>query len=75
MFITPAANAPGSNRPNIKYGPFRCRFRNKEAWAILTKQVDGAWLAVNCLDKDRACEPHPCAFIVERGRWPFDPVP
>ena len=63
-----------SERPEVKYLPRHCPFLNKEVWAILTKQADGGWTIVNCLDKDKDCFQHNCAFTTDGGAWPFDEV-
>ena len=61
-------------RPDVKYLPRGCPFLKKAVWAILTKQADGPWRIVNCLDKDASCFEHNCAFTVDGGEWPFDDV-
>lgn len=61
-----------NGQPDVKYAPRHCPFLNKEVWAILTKQADGAWRIVNCLDKHQPCFECPCAFTVDGGDWPFD---
>ena len=63
-----------SERPKVKYLPCHCPFLNKEVWAILTKQADGSWKIVNCLDKDKDCFQQNCAFTTDGGEWPFDEV-
>ena len=63
-----------SERPEMKYVPRHCPFLNEEVWAILTKQADGNWKVVNCLDKDERCFEHSCAFTTDGGTWPFDEV-
>ena len=55
-----------------KYLPCRCQFVQREVWAIVTQQADGAWRIVNCLDKDHDCTGYPCAFTTDIGDWPFD---
>lgn len=59
-------------RPEVKYVARCCRFWKKEVWAILTKQKDGSWRIVNCLDKDKDCFKRPCTFTTDGGEWPFD---
>jgi hypothetical protein len=58
----------------MKYLPKFCPFFKKEVWAILTKQADGTWRVVNCLDKHEPCFKHNCAFAIDGGEWPFDNV-
>jgi len=75
--IPPAPNPPKSNqpeRPDVKYLPRDCPFLKKEVWAIVTKQADGTWRIVNCLDKHEPCFKHNCAFTVDGGEWPFGDV-
>ena len=60
-----------NERPGAKYLPRHCPFLNKEVWAIATKQADGSWGIVNCLDKHEPCFEHDCAFTVDGGAWPF----
>ncbi|HAM39821.1 MAG TPA: hypothetical protein DDX89_00505 [Candidatus Omnitrophica bacterium] len=60
-----------TDRPEMKYLPRQCPFVKKEVWAILTKQADGSWRIVNCLDKDKACFEQECAFTTDGGTWPF----
>ena len=55
----------------IRYYPTICTVFGKEVWAILTKQPDGSWRIVNCLDKDGECFKMDCAFTTSCGRWPF----
>lgn len=59
-------------RPDVKYLPLRCPFLNHDVWAILTRHTDQSWRIVNCLDKDKPCFQHPCAFTTDGGAWPFD---
>ena len=75
--IPPPPNPPKPDqpeRPDMKYLPKLCPFFKKEVWAILTKQADGSWKIVNCLDKHEPCFKHDCAFTVDGGEWPFDNV-
>ena len=65
-------SADPPERPDVKHLPRDCPFLNKEVWAILTKQTDGTWRIVNCLDKHERCFEHACAFTVDGGAWPFD---
>jgi len=60
-----------SERPEVRYLTRRCPFLRKEVWAILTRQADGDWKIVNCLDKDQGCFQHNCAFTTDGGQWPF----
>jgi hypothetical protein len=60
------------HRPDVKYLPRFCLLLNREVWAILTKQPDGNWKVVNCLDKDKTCFEQNCAFTTDGGEWPFD---
>ena len=61
-----------TDRPDVKYLPRHCPFLKQEVWAILTQQADGTWRIVNCLDKEKDCFRHPCAFTTDGGEWPFD---
>jgi hypothetical protein len=75
--IPPAPNPPKSDqpeRPDMTYLPRDCPFLKKEVWAIVTKQADGTWRIVNCLDKHEPCFKHNCAFTVDGGEWPFGDV-
>ena len=58
-------------RPVIKYLPRYCTLLKRDVWAILTRQADGTWRIVNCLDKDKPCFSEDCAFAVDGGEWPF----
>ncbi|GEM_PF-2939735 len=58
-------------RPDVKYVPCQCCLLNQEVWAIASKQRDGTWKVVNCLDKDEPCFHRPCAFTTDGGQWPF----
>ena len=58
----------------VKYLPRHCPFVNREVWAILTRQPEGSWRIVNCLDKDHGCFQHACAFTTDGGAWPFEDV-
>lgn len=64
-------------RPEMQYRSCHCVLLGREVWAILTKQADGSWRIVNCLDKDKACFDLGCAFTMDGGEWPFveDPTP
>ena len=55
----------------FRYQPRRCSFLNKLAWAIMTRQADGSWRVVNCLDKDEPCFSLDCAFTTDNGEWPY----
>ena len=59
-------------RPEIKYLPRHCAFLNRQVWAILTKQADGNWKIVNCLDKEGGCFALECLFTTDGGSWPFE---
>ena len=75
--IPPAPNPPKSDQPeqpDVKYLPRDCPFLKKEVWAIVTKQADGTWRIVNCLDKHELCFEHNCAFTVDGGEGPFGDV-
>jgi hypothetical protein len=62
------------DRPGtFRYQPRYCTFVCDHVWAIRTKQPDGAWKPVNCLDKDEACAKFRCAFTTPLGEWPFPP--
>ena len=63
-----------AERPEVKYLVRRCPFVKREVWAILTKQSEGTWRVVNCLDKDKDCFQHDCAFTTDGGEWPFNEV-
>ena len=54
-----------------RYCPMMCEFVGKQVWAILTKQADGTWRIVNCLDKEESCFSLECAFTTSGGRWPY----
>lgn len=58
-------------RPSIKYQPCHCVLLQREVWAILTRQADGRWQIVNCLDKEKECFTLGCAFTADGGEWPF----
>ena len=60
-----------SERTDIQYLPAQCPFLKREVWAILKRQSDGQWMVVNCLDKDKVCFQHACAFTTDGGEWPF----
>ena len=55
----------------FRYQPRHCALLGKVVWAILTKQEDGGWRIVNCLDKDAACFGLNCAFTTDQGEWPY----
>lgn len=63
-----------NDRSDVKYVPRLCPFLKREVWAIVTKQADGAWRIVNCLDKHHQCFEQECVFTVDGGGWPFDDV-
>jgi hypothetical protein len=56
---------------DVRYQLCRCQFFNEYVWAIRTKQPDGSWKIVNCLDKHEPCFSVPCAFTSDQGEWPF----
>ncbi len=58
-------------RPEVQYLPQHCPFLNQDVWAILTRQADGSWRIVNCLDKTEGCFLMDCAFTTCGGDWPF----
>jgi len=58
-------------RVSIRYYPTICTLMGKEVWAILTKQADGSWRIVNCLDKDETCFHRECTFTTDQGAWPY----
>ena len=60
-------NAP----PDVRYQPTRCTLLCRDVWAILTRQADGSWRIVNCLDKDEGCFGLDCAFTTSGGQWPY----
>jgi hypothetical protein len=55
----------------FRYQPRYCALLGKYVWAIRTRQADGTWRIVNCLDKDEPCFSLECAFASDRGAWPF----
>ncbi|MBI4003788.1 MAG: hypothetical protein HY353_02090 [Candidatus Omnitrophica bacterium] len=55
----------------FRYQPRYCALLGKYVWAIRTRQADGTWRTVNCLDKDEPCFSVACTFTTERGEWPF----
>jgi hypothetical protein len=61
-------------RPDVTYLPRHCPFLKQDVRAIVTKQADGTWRIVNCLDKHEPCFEHHCAFTVDGGEWPFGDV-
>jgi hypothetical protein len=61
--------------PGFRYDPRFCSLLRKRVWAIRTKQPDGTWRIVNCLDKDEACFGLNCAFTTDQGAWPYPPAP
>jgi hypothetical protein len=60
-----------STLPEFRYAPRHCSFFRKYVWAIRTKQPDGSWRIVNCLDKDEGCFSVECAFTTSCGIWPY----
>ena len=59
------------SKPEFRYQPRYCSLLGKYVWAIRTKQSDGTWRVVNCLDKDDACFHLDCAFTTDQGEWPY----
>ena len=59
----------------FRYEPRHCALLGKDVWAIMTRQGDGSWRIVNCLDKDASCFQLECAFTTSGGRWPYDLAP
>ena len=59
------------NSPEFGYQPVRCVILKKTVWAIRTRQSDGSWRIVNCLDKDEDCFKLPCVFTIDAGEWPY----
>ena len=62
-------------RTERRYQPRRCVFLNQQVWAILTRQPDGTWRVVNCLEKDETCFHLACAFTTDAGEWPYQVSP
>jgi hypothetical protein len=58
----------------FRYQPRYCTLLGKYVWAIRTRQPDGTWRVVNCLDKDEACFHLDCAFTTDHGQWPYKAV-
>ena len=63
--------ASESTQVDVRYEPKYCAFLKQHVWAIRTKQADGAWRIVNCLDKDEPCFGLECAFTTDHGEWPY----
>lgn len=59
----------------FRYQPRYCALSGKCVWAIRTRQADGRWRTVNCLDKDDGCFQLECAFTTDHGEWPYTPAP
>ena len=59
-------------RGDVKYLAQCCPFLQQDVWAILTRQPDGSWRIVNCLDKHEGCYTMDCAFTTDGGQWPFN---
>ncbi|MBI3321460.1 MAG: hypothetical protein HYZ91_04240 [Candidatus Omnitrophica bacterium] len=55
----------------FRYQPRYCSLLRQHVWSILTRQPDGSWKVVNCLDKDAICFDLDCVFTTERGEWPY----
>lgn len=65
------AAMPTPSAPEFRYEPRYCTFFGKHVWAIRTRQSDGSWRVVNCLDKDEACFRIDCVFTTSGGMWPY----
>lgn len=63
-----------SERIEFRYQPKHCALLRKVVWAIMTRQPDGSWRIVNCLDKDEGCFNLDCAFTTDHGEWPYRPL-
>ena len=63
------------SKVEFRYQPKYCAFLRKVVWAIVTRQADGSWRIVNCLDKDEACFSLDCAFTTDQGEWPYKQCP
>ncbi len=61
----------GDSDARLRYQPVWCQFLGQRVWAIVTRQSDGTWRIVNCLDKDQECFRLDCAFTADRGTWPY----
>ena len=61
------------SEPNVgfRYQPRYCTLLGKYVWAICTRQADGTWRTVNCLDKEESCFQLECAFTTDNGEWPY----
>lgn len=73
--MTNGTSMNGNGRIEVRYEPKYCAFLRQVVWAILTKQADGTWRIVNCLDKDESCFSLNCAFTTDQGEWPYKPSP
>lgn len=54
-----------------RFQPTSCALVCQNVWAIMTKQADGSWKIVNCLDKHESCFRLDCAFTTDSGQWPY----
>lgn len=54
-----------------RFQPTSCALVRQNVWAIMTKQADGSWKIVNCLDKNESCFRRDCAFTMDNGQWPY----
>jgi len=63
--------AQESTQIDVRYEPRYCTFLKQHVWAIRTRQLDGTWRVVNCLDKDQPCYAMECAFTTSGGQWPY----
>ena len=62
-------------KAEFRYKPKFCTLLGKYVWAIVTRQTDGTWRIVNCLDKDEACFGLDCRFTTDHGEWPYRAAP
>ena len=56
---------------DFRYKTMLCALLRKRVWAIVTRQPNGSWKTVNCLDKDESCCEIDCAFTTATGQWPY----
>lgn len=61
----------GFTQLDVRYQPRHCTFLKLQVWAIRTKQSNGKWRIVNCLDKDAPCYAVECCFTTDHGAWPY----
>ena len=64
-------------KAEFRYQPAYCTLLKQHVWAIMTKtkQPDGAWRIVNCLDKEEGCYHLNCCFTSDAGEWPYTAPP